>query len=120
MKKQILSIACAIFLFSCGGPNENAKLIVGNWTGVEWLENGSPSGHNASAAHFNFDDKGNYSFEYGDNKENGSYKVERDMLFTTPKGEAEIMVKITKLNKDSLVFDMNRGGTPEILTLVRK
>ena len=42
------------------------------------------------------------------------------MLFTKPEGQAEIMVKISKLTNDSLVFDMNRGGTVEVLTLLKK
>ena len=42
------------------------------------------------------------------------------MLFTTALKQNEIMVKIMKLTKDSLVFDMNRGGQPETLTLLKK
>ncbi len=32
--------------------------------------------------------------------------------------QQEIMVKINKLTKDSLIFNMNRSGTSEILTLL--
>lgn len=108
-----------LFFLSCN-TSKNGKLIVGNWTGTEWLVEGKPSGLNAQDTHFTFDDKGNYTFVYSGNKEAGTYKVENDMLFTKPSGENEIMVKINKLTKDSLVFDMNRGGQPELLTLLRK
>ena len=109
-----------LFLLSCNNHSENNKLIVGNWSGTEWLINGNPSDRNVLGTHFTFNEKGAYSFEYSGNKEKGTYKIENDMLFTTPIGEQEIMVKIIKLTKDSLVFDMNRGGQPESLTLLRK
>ena len=108
------------FLLSCNNNSENNKLIIGNWTGVEWLVNGAASSHSAGDTHFTFTDKGEYSFEYGENREKGTYKIENDMLFTTPAGEQEMMVKITLLKKDSLIFDMNRGGQPETLTLLKK
>ena len=109
-----------LFLLSCNTNSENNKLIIGIWTGAEWLVNGKPSDLNAQDTHFMFNDKGEYSYEYSGNKEKGKYIIEKDMLFTTPTGEQEIMVKIIKLTKDSLVFDMNRGGQPESLTLIRK
>lgn len=82
--------------------------------------NGKPSDLNAKGTHFTFNDKGEYTYEYSGNKENGTYIVDKDQLFTTPKGENEMMVRIMKLSKDSLVFDMNRGGQPESLTLLRQ
>ncbi len=108
------------FLLSCNNNSESNKLIIGNWSGVEWLADGKPSGLNAQDAHFTFKDKGEYSFESSGNKEKGTYKIENDMLFTTPVGEHEMMVKIIRLTKDSLIFDMNRGGQPETLTLLKK
>lgn len=122
MKRSNLLIKLIPFLallISCGN-SENKKLIVGNWSGTEWLVNGKPSDLNIKSTHFTFNDKGEYTYEYSGNKENGTYIIEKDMLFTTPKGENEMMVKIMKLTKDSLVFDMNRGGQPELLTLVRQ
>ena len=105
-------------LTSC--HSENEKSIQGKWQGIEWLANGKPSDMKATATAFEFDDKGNYSFDYAGEMQTGTYKVENNMLFTTPVGEQEIMVKITKLKGDTLVFDMNRGGRPEILTLIKK
>ena len=120
---KIIFAFIAVFLYllqiSCT-PSENVKLITGSWQGTEWLVNGQPSGRNVQQTAFSFDGKNKYSFDYGDTKESGTYKVENDMLFTTPQGQNEMMVKILKLTKDSLVFDMNRGGIPEMLTLVKK
>ncbi len=98
----------------------NDKLIIGNWSGTEWLVNGLPSNLDAAATHFTFNEKGEYSFQYLTKTEKGTYKIENDMLFTTPDGQLEMMVKITKLTKDSLIFDMQRGGQPETLILLKK
>ena len=99
--------------------NENAQLIQGNWMGVEWLVNGEASNRDIKSTKFSFEHDGQYSFEYNGSKETGTYKVENDMLFTTPSGQREMMVKIAKITADTLVFDMNRGGIPEVLTLLR-
>ncbi len=122
MKNKLFShkLILLLLLFASCNPSVNEKLIVGNWSGVEWLSGGSPSNLNAMDTHFNFDDKGRYTYEYSGKKEEGTYKIENDMLFTKPTGELEIMVKIVKLTTDSLVFDMSRGGTSETLTLIKK
>ena len=109
----------AIILFTSCANTENNKKIVGKWAGTEWLVNNAPATMDATKAAFNFDDKGNYSFNYAGTKEEGTYKVENDMLFTKPANQQEIMVKIFKLTTDSLVFDMNRSGQAERLTLRR-
>ena len=117
--KSIFLGVFILFISSCGNNSENNKLVIGNWSGSEWLVDGQPSSHNALETHFTFDDKGNYTFTYSGTEEKGTYKIENEMLFTKPANQQEIMVKITKLTKDSLVFDMNRSGAAEILTLIR-
>ncbi len=118
--KHITILFCSVLLlFSSCGNNENNKLIVGQWKGAEWLINGNPSGRNAAETQFTFDANGDYTFTSPNVLEKGSYNVENEMLFTKPKGQQEIMVRITKLTKDSLIFDMNRGGQPETLLLLR-
>ena len=114
-----IAFLLAISLFSCADTKNN-QMIIGQWTGASWYVDGKPSGHNAAATGFSFDEKGNYSFNYAGTLEKGTYKVENNMLFTRPAGQNEIMVKIAKLTSDTLVFDMNRGGTAEVLTLLRK
>ena len=119
LNSKWILIVLAFIISSCDN-SENNKMIVGNWTGAEWLVEDGASNRNAQDTHFSFDDKGKYTYEYAGRKEEGTYKIENDMLFTKPTGELEIMVKIKKLTKDSLVFDMSRGGTPESLILLRK
>ena len=113
-----LFITLFILLVGCT-TNENNTRIIGKWVGKEWLVNAAPSSLEADKAFFVFDKNGKYSFEYAGNKEEGTYKVENDMLFTKPANQQEIMVKIFKLTKDSMVFDMNRSGQSERLTLLR-
>lgn len=98
----------------------NKELLVGEWVGTEWLANGIPSGIDATKVNFKFQADGGYSAEIGGNKEEGTYILREDKLYTRPKGQLEIMVKIAKLTTDSLVFDMNRSGQAEVLTLIRK
>lgn len=117
--KLLCTILFAGFLTSCADTKNN-KLIIGNWTGAEWIVNGSPSSQNPKETSFTFDDKGNYTFSFAGVVEKGTYNVENEMLFTKPTDQQEIMVRISKLTKDSLIFDMNRGGLPEILILTRK
>lgn len=115
---SIVLFVCLI-VASCVNSEKKA-LLVGDWKGVEWLVNGTPSEYDASKVSFHFDKDGIYSSDFGGDKENGSYILRDDKLFTTPDGQLEIMVLISKLTKDSLVFDMNRSGQSETLTLIKK
>jgi len=122
MQKNILLlfIICSTLLISCGDSKQK-DLIIGSWTGVEWLEAGQPSSVlNPADAVFQFDAGDTYSFTYAGNTERGKYFVSNQQLFTTPDGGVKMMVRIIKLDQDTLRFDMNRGGSSERLTLVRK
>jgi Lipocalin-like domain len=94
-------------------------MILGKWKGIEWLVDGHPSSHTPGEAVFTFNEDGLYTFEYSGNVENGKYYVNNNELFTTPDGGIKMMVKIPKLTQDTLIFDMNRGGQAEKLTLIR-
>jgi len=123
MKKIISPIAMLFILlalFSSCIESVNNKLIVGKWKAIEWLESGTPNVTKAENTSFVFDEKEHYSFTHGGTTKNGTYKVENNLLFTTEEGMQEIMVNITKLTADSLVFDMNNGGTPEQLILLKE
>lgn len=121
MSRVINSLAFFIILLlvsSCGNP-ENDKLLLGKWHGAEWLIENKPSDYDVQNTFFVFDSTGHYTFDYSGNHEKGTYKLENEMLFTTPENEKEMMVKIALKTKDSLVFEMNRGGQSEKLTLIR-
>ena len=117
--KSLFAGTLAIMLFvSCSNTEKN-KLLYGSWTGAEWLVEGKPSSHSPQDAVFTFDETGHYTFTYNDNVEKGTYYTNNNQLFTTPDGGIKMMVKIPKLTQDTLIFDMNRGGQAERLTLVR-
>ncbi|HUM53578.1 MAG TPA: lipocalin family protein [Chitinophagales bacterium] len=118
---KISVILSVLFLitFSCSNSEEK-KLLIGDWNGAEWLVGGNPSDYDAKQVHFTFKTDGGYSSDFGGDKEKGTYLLRDNSLYTTPEGQLEIMVKIQKLTSDSLVFDMNRSGQAETLTLIRK
>ena len=114
----IMLLFCMASFESCI-DSVNNQLIIGKWKAVSWLENGTPNPGKSENTDFTFDDKEHYTFTHEGTEKKGTYKVENNMLFTTEEGMQEIMVNISKLNADSLVFDMNNGGTPEQLVLVK-
>ncbi|MEO6131850.1 MAG: lipocalin family protein [Saprospiraceae bacterium] len=114
----ILLLAVMVWLQACS-KNEKTNMIIGRWKGSEWLVEGSPSSHAPEQAIFTFSEDGTYSFEYAGDMEHGTYYVNNSQLFTTPDGGIKIMVKIPKLTRDTLIFDMNSGGQGEKLTLIR-
>ncbi len=119
--RLLFSLALLVFagLFSCK-ENENEKLLPGKWSGVEWLIDGQPSTYAVTSTSFEFLPDGSYQYRYQDRIEKGSFYLSGNELYTTPEGGVKMMVKLRKLTADSLIFDMNRGGQAESLTLVRQ
>ncbi|MCC6726084.1 MAG: lipocalin family protein [Saprospiraceae bacterium] len=90
--------------------------IKGKWQATHWA---TASGERP-VENVNFDFHGEtYNAKLGLKDETGSFRLDGDKLYTTAQGQQEIMVKIKRLTPDSLVFEMNRGGVQEILTLNR-
>lgn len=117
--RQITSILFFSFLITaCNKENINDTLIIGKWQGVHWQSNGTEI-NDAKATTFSFDANKSYTYTYAGTEEKGTYRIEKNKLYTTPEGKVEIMVSIAKLTADTLIFDMNRGGQAETLTLVK-
>jgi len=117
--KYILLSCCASVLWLSCADEIDKKLLPGDWKGAEWIVAGIDGNIDASTAMFSFKDDGQYTYSYNDAVENGKYYVVNRELYTTPDGGTKMMVKIEKLTQDSLVFNMNRGGQSETLTLLR-
>ncbi len=117
--KKIIYVLAVAFLFSCKSNDEQKQILIGNWHGTAWLINNQPSGNDAAGVHFSFMEDDTYNSTLGIAKAAGTYKVKGGKLYTTEEGKEEIVVGINKLTVDSLVFDMNRGGQPEMLFLLR-
>lgn len=118
LKLPLSSFFVLSMLASCS-PSENDTLILGRWKGVEWTVEGNPADYDPKEVHFSFSKEG-YSSDFGGEKEKGTYYLRENDLYTTPDNQMEIMVQIARLTKDTLKFNMNRGGQSETLTLVRE
>ena len=119
-KNTILFLALCLFSFlGCSSENNNQR-VVGQWQGISWKVKGQPSGRNASNVHFEFNADDTYTASFGQQKEEGAFRLVENKLYTTAKGQAEKMVQVTFLKLDTLVMDMNRAGTVEELVLVKK
>ena len=121
MKIKILTIALALTaLIACQKVNDKNPVLLGNWQGTEWLIMDKPSGIDASQVGFEFKEDGTYSAQFGDQKQTGTWRTEKDKLYTQETGKKEILVKMLKYDGAVLDFEMNRGGQKEILKLVKK
>jgi hypothetical protein len=109
----------AFFILACA-PNENEALILGEWVCTSWTSAVNPSNRCNNNVYFNFTEDKNFNSEITTLKEEGTYYLRKDVLYTQAEGRAEIAVRILKVNTDTLHFEMNRGGVEEDLILVRK
>lgn len=98
-------------------------LIRGKWKAAAFVENGVPSDVDLSNVYFQFNENGSYEY-FGtvQQEEAGRYYVLGRMLHTTDTTAAkafEKSVKIKMLTTDSLYFQMNAAGKPQIFQLYR-
>ncbi len=105
---------------ACQRVNDKNPDLVGKWQGTEWLVFGKPSVQDASRVSFEFTAEGKFTASYGEQSESGVWRTDKSRLFTKADGREEIMVKILKLDATSLKFEMNRGGQPETIELIRQ
>ncbi len=115
-----LAFCLLVLLAACQKKNDRNPQLVGNWQGISWLIEGKPSDIVAEQVHFEFQETGDFANGFGNQKSAGKWRTDGDKLYTIADGKAEILVKITKLDADTLRFDMNRGGRMETMTLLRK
>jgi len=111
-----------IFLFfaSCVVENPYDEMIIGQWKGHEWFINDSTVKQKVDSIYFNFEQDSIYNASYVGSKQEGKYWLRENRLYTQINDKLEVMVKISSLNADTMVFEMNRGGTPETLILTRQ
>ena len=118
LNSLFLTTLLACTFAACMPSSFDEKLLQGQWQGAQWIVEGQSDQIDASTAVFTFEPDGKYT--YNDAVESGTYFMSNNELFTTPAGGIKMMVKVQKLTQDSLVFNMNRGGQSETLTLIRK
>lgn len=116
-----ITFAFALFaLVSCQKVNDKNPALLGKWQGAEWLIMDKPSGIDAAQVSFEFKEDATYNAQFGGQNQSGTWRTEKERLFTTETGKQEIIVKLLKADGTNLDFEMNRGGQKEILKLVRK
>lgn len=119
MKNKFFVIAL-LALASCQKANDKNPALLGNWQGMEWLIFDKPSGIDAAQVSFEFKDDGTYSARFGDQNQRGTWRTEKNKLYTTETGKQEILVKLLKADGAVLEFEMNRGGQKEVLKLKKQ
>lgn len=119
LKAVVISLLCIISLSSCS-DNESLKLIVGKWQCVQWSVDNEEDANSSQNVNFEFKADKTYTYHNSGLTETGTFKIASGKLYTTPSGQLEMAVEIKKLNQDSMIFDMSRGGMPESMVLIRK
>ena len=121
MKINALVLFFAVILASaCQKTNDKNPLLLGTWQGTEWLIMDKPSGMDATKVQFEFKEDGTYSAQFGNQNQSGTWRTEKDKLYTTETDKKEILVKLLKYDGANLDFEMNRGGQKETLKLAKK
>lgn len=114
---QTLLLAVALTLTACQKTNDKNPALLGKWQGTEWLIFDKPSGMDATQVNFEFKDDGTYNAQFAAQNQSGTWRTEKDKLYTQETGKQEIMVKLLKMDATGLDFEMNRGGQKETLKL---
>ena len=120
MKKLLYLSLLLAFLTACKPDSDTRPEIVGKWRAIAWTVNGLPSERDAAGVEFKFNTDNTYLAAYGAQQEAGVFRIKGDKLYTTSNaaGKIEKMVQIARLDRDTMVLNMNRVGTPEALVLV--
>jgi len=116
--KYLSLFAFLVFCFAnCATDLGYQTKIQGSWQVTHWAT-GNDQTRPVDNVKFEFHGA-EYNAQLGQRNEAGKFRIENDKLYTHAEGQQEIMVKIQKLTADSMVFEMNRGGTPEVMTLIK-
>lgn len=114
-----LTVSIILLVLSCEEPIDN-KLLIGDWTAVEFLENDSPIELDLKSINFSFYENNTYTYQGLMNLEAGNYYLSRNLLYSTDTlsdNRIEKSVKVIKSTADSLFFEMNNGGVMQIIKL---
>ncbi len=121
MFKKLIFISVLILgLMSCEPEGNDNLLIHGTWQGVSWKIAGMEQLGENSEMMFVFNADSTYAAGTGTQMENGVYTYKNEKLYTTAEGKIEKMVEVKLPSTDTIVMNMNRGGTAEVITLVKQ
>ena len=111
-----IAILTVAFFTACGYESYNQREIVGQWFSESWTSAGEETGYKAWMA---FDQDSTYRALFNNRREQGTYWIDGDRLFTHARDAQPIKVKIASLDEQSMVIQMNRGGIAEEITFGR-
>ena len=114
-----ITLGLMIMLFVSCAESFDQKMLLGQWKTSSWIDNSSNRSIN-NKMDFDFKADRKYTIDYGAMIEEGTYYISGGFLHTTETGSAEKKVKLLKVAQDSVVFEMNRGGSIETVILTRK
>lgn len=118
--KQAIYFLFFLFFASCAVENPYEALILGEWRGHEWQIKDSTVKQRVDSIYFKFAPDSLYNASFVGTNQKGKYWLRDNRLYTQDEGQLEVMVKISSLNTDTMTFEMNRGGTPETLILLKQ
>lgn len=118
MKSTFIVLIFAIMFVACSETYDQ-KILLGKWKTSSWVNNATKSSIN-NKMDFEFKSDRQYYIDYGPVQESGTYYISGGYLHTTETGKAEKKVNLLKVVQDSIVFEMNRGGTIETVILTRR
>jgi len=114
-------VGCLLILgiLACGSSLDKT-LLHGTWQAVSLQENGQPGTTDLSETQFIFQPSGQYEYRSNINyKEQGTYYLDGKFLVSkdTLQEAMPKSVKVEYLSADSLLFNMNSNGVPQLLGL---
>ena len=119
MNKIAFLLLTFSFLVSCTSSDQYEKMK-GEWVCASWLNDGDGSDMCNDNVHFTFNLDKTYNSQFNTVKEAGTYYLVGNVLYVTPKGKTEFGVELKRLDTDTMTILMNRSGSMETLTLVKK
>ncbi len=125
---QSLFLAATLMLAFCQKANDKNPALFGTWQGTEWLIMDKPSDIDASKVSFEFKEDGTYSAQFAEQKQSGTWRTEKDKLYTQETGKQEIMVKFgiqepqskPSLTKEEIQKRIAEGKTEALLNLLNQ
>jgi hypothetical protein len=107
-------------LLSCEPAENDNEQIHGKWQAISWKAIGVETLSDEATVIFEFKNDDTYMASSGNSVEAGIYRLETNNLYTTAKGQIEKMVEIKLPTIDTMIMNMNRAGTAEVMTLVKE
>jgi hypothetical protein len=120
--KNLLLFAALLTIFTlsnCETTKNDNEQIYGKWQAISWEAAGVETLGEDAAVTFEFKTDDTYVALLGNAEESGIYRLATNHLYTTAKGQIEKMVEVKLPSADTIIMNMNRSGTAEVMTLVK-